>query len=62
MGEICFVQIVNPEDTTIIMTSTSGQIVKIPLASIPPRSRTAKGVILMRFSDKSDKVVSATLI
>jgi DNA gyrase subunit A len=62
MGEICFVQIVNPEDTTIIMTSSSGQIVKIPLASIPPRSRTAKGVILMRFSDKTDKIVSATLI
>ena len=62
MGSICFVQIVNPEDTTIIMTSLSGQIVKIPVASIPPRSRTAKGVILMRFSDKSDKIVSATLI
>ena len=62
MGEICFVQIVNPEDSTIIMTSSSGQIVKIPLASIPPRSRTAQGVILMRFSDKEDKVVSATLI
>ncbi len=62
MGSIGFVQIVNPEDTTIIMTSSSGQIVKIPLASIPPRSRTAKGVILMRFSDKTDKVVSATLI
>ena len=62
MGNIGFVQIVNPEDTTIIMTSNSGQIVKIPLASIPPRSRTAKGVILMRFSDKTDKVVSATLI
>lgn len=62
MGNIGFVQIVNSEDTTIIMTSNSGQIVKIPLASIPPRSRTAKGVILMRFSDKTDKVVSATLI
>lgn len=62
MGNICFVQIVNPEDTTIIMTSLSGQIVKIPVASIPPRSRTAKGVILMRFSDKADRIVSATLI
>lgn len=62
MGNIGFVQIVNPEDTTVIMTSLSGQIVKIPLASIPPRSRTAKGVILMRFSDKTDKVVSATLV
>jgi len=62
MGSIGFVQIVNPEDTTIIMTSLSGQIVKIPLASIPSRSRTAKGVILMRFSDKTDRIVSATLI
>lgn len=62
MGPIAFVQIINPEDTTVIMTSSLGQIVKIPLASIPPRSRTAKGVILMRFSDKADKVVSATLV
>lgn len=62
MGSIAFVKIINPEDTTVIMTSLSGQIVKIPLSSIPPRSRTAKGVILMRFSDKTDKIVSAALI
>ncbi|MDO8609063.1 MAG: DNA gyrase subunit A [bacterium] len=61
-GSVAFVQIINPEDTTIIMTSTMGQVVKIPIPSIPSRSRTAKGVILMRFSNKQDKVVSATFI
>lgn len=61
-GSVAFAQIINSEDTTIIITSNSGQVVKIPLPSIPSRSRTAKGVILMRFSDKTDKIVSATFI
>ena len=39
-----------------------GQVVKIPVKTIPTLSREAKGVILMRFSDKLDKVVSATFI
>ncbi|MFA5136857.1 MAG: DNA gyrase subunit A [Patescibacteria group bacterium] len=62
IGKIVFVQIINPEDTTVIITSLHGQVVKIPLAAIPPRSRSAKGVILMRFSVKGDEVVSATLV
>ncbi len=62
IGQIIFVQIINPEDTTAIITSLHGQVVKIPLGSIPPRSRSAKGVILMRFSQKGDEVVSATLV
>lgn len=61
-GSVAFTQIIDPDDTTIIITSTLGQVVKIPLPSIPSRSRTAKGVILMRFSNKQDKVVSATLV
>ncbi len=62
MGRIAFVKIINPKETIVIITSALGQIVKIPLTSIPSRSRTAKGVILMRFSNKNDKVVSATLV
>ncbi len=62
MGRIAFVKIVDPEDTTAIITSSLGQVVKIPLQAIPSRSRTAKGVILMRFSKVGDKVVSAALI
>ena len=61
-GKSAFVQIIDPDDETVIITSSNGQIVKIPISSIPSRSRTAKGVILMRFSKKEDKVVSATLI
>ena len=62
MGQICFVQIINPEKTMAIITSGQGQVVKIPLKSIPSRSRTAKGVILMRFSQSDDRVVSAALV
>lgn len=59
-GHIAFAQIVEPVDTTLIITSALGQVVKISLSSIPSRSRTAKGVILMRFSEKTDRIVSAT--
>lgn len=62
IGQIAFAQIINDPEATVIITSSQGQVVKIPISSIPSRSRTAKGVILMRFSDKTDKVVSATFI
>lgn len=61
-GGVAFVQIIEPDISTVIITSAMGQVVKIPLQSIPSRSRTAKGVILMRFSDKTNRVVSATLV
>ena len=61
-GHVAFSQIIEPENTTLIITSAMGQIVKIPLTSIPSRSRTGKGVILMRFSESDDKIVSATSI
>lgn len=62
MGKIAFVQIINSEDTTVIITTTKGMVVKIPLSDIPSRSREAKGVILMRTKGDSGKVVSATLV
>ena len=61
-GHIAYSSIIESEDTTLIMTSNRGQVVKIELSSIPSRSRTAKGVILMRFSEKQDRIVSATMI
>jgi DNA gyrase subunit A len=61
-GKIAFVRIIQPEDTTVIITSAQGHVVKIPLESIRSLSRQAKGVILMRFSAGSDKVVSATFV
>lgn len=62
MGQIAFVKIIDETDTIAIITSAHGQTVKIPLASIPSRSRSAKGVILMRFTDPQEKVVAATFV
>jgi len=62
IGPVAFSEIIEPEDTTLIITSALGQIVKIDLSNIPSRSRTAKGVILMRFSQKTDRIVSATSV
>jgi DNA gyrase subunit A len=61
-GNIAFSSIIESEEETLVITSRKGQVVKIPIKTIPTLSRTAKGVILMRFSDKTDKVVSATFI
>lgn len=61
-GSVAFVQIVHSQEETLIITSRLGQVVKLALANIPDRSRSAKGVILMRFSNAGDRVVSATFI
>lgn len=61
-GSIAFAQVIEPEDSTVIITSQYGQVVKTPIKNIPSYSRTAKGVILMRFSKTGDKIVSATCI
>ena len=62
INENDFAKILEGEDTTLIITSAMGQVVKMELSSIPSRSRTAKGVILMRFSGKEDRIVSATSV
>lgn len=61
-GKVAFVHIIAEKVSTVIITSAQGQVVKIPITSIPSRSRTAKGVILMRFANLANKVVSATLV
>src|SRR3989344_3479429 len=61
-GDIVSAGVLDSDATEVIITSLKGQVVKIPLASTPLLSRNAQGVILMRFSDKADKVASATTI
>ena len=61
-GPICFSSFIEPEKTTLLITSRQGQVVKIDIASVPKLSRTAKGVILMRFSKKDDQVANATFV
>jgi DNA gyrase/topoisomerase IV subunit A len=61
-GQVAFVQLIEEDVDTVIITSQQGQVVKTPINTIPAYSRSAKGVILMRFSKEGDKVVSATFI
>lgn len=61
-GNVTVAQVIPVESESIIITSSKGQIVKLAVSSIPKLSRDTQGVILMRFSDPSDKVASATCI
>ncbi len=62
-GQIAFSSIVNQDKETLVITSRQGQVVKIPLKGLPQLSRTAKGVILMRFGkDQDDAVAGATFL
>lgn len=61
-GKIAAAQMVPADCENIILTSFRGQIVKLPISSVPALSRATQGVILMRFSDKSDKIAAVTCL
>ncbi len=61
-GKIVYSRIIDLEKEMLVITSKQGQVVKIPIKTIPQLSRAAKGVILMRFSKKGDKVAGATFL
>lgn len=61
-GEVVVAQFVPTNCEAVILTSVKGQVVKLPIASVPKLSRATQGVILMRFADKSDTVASATFV
>ncbi|KKR80092.1 MAG: gyrase subunit A protein [Microgenomates group bacterium GW2011_GWB1_40_9] len=61
-GKVIVSQIIPSDTEGLIITSTKGQVVKLPIASIPRLGRATSGVILMRFTDKSDTVAAATCL
>lgn len=61
-GKVTVSQIVPPNTISVIVTSTKGQVVKLPIESIPKLGRATSGVILMRFSDRDDLVAAATCL
>ena len=61
-GLVAVAQVIPAESEEVIITSRKGQIVKLLINQIPKLSRDTQGVILMRFSDTSDGVASATCI
>jgi len=61
-GTIVFSCVIEELDCELVLTSYSGQTVKVPVKSMPVLSRATQGVILMRFSNSKDGIASATLI
>jgi len=61
-GTLAAEAIVNEKVDQIVITSKFGQVIKLPIKNIPQMGRSTQGVILMRFSDKSDGVAAMTTL
>lgn len=61
-GKVAFAQVIPPNYKNIIITSKRGQVVKLELSGVPRHSRNTQGVKLMRFSNSTDRVTSATCV
>ncbi|MBI3955776.1 DNA gyrase subunit A [Candidatus Gottesmanbacteria bacterium] len=61
-GNVVVSQMVPTDCESVILTSTKGQVVKLPITSVPRLGRATSGVILMRFTDKSDTIAAATCL
>lgn len=61
-GKISCAQMISTDYQNLVLTSSKGQVVKVPITSVPRLSRATSGVILMRFSHKGDSVAAATCI
>jgi DNA gyrase/topoisomerase IV subunit A len=53
---------VTPAIDQVVITSKTGQVIKLPLKNIPQLGRATQGVILMRFASKGDSVAAATVL
>ena len=61
-GKVVVAQLVPDACENLILTSTKGQVVKLPITSVPRLGRATSGVILMRFTDKHDTIAAATCL
>ncbi len=67
-GEIVAGFIYDPKNASedaandVIMISQKGQVIRLPLKSVPSLGRATQGVRLMRFRDADDKVATVTFV
>lgn len=61
-GKVTCAQMIPLACQNLVLTSSRGQVVKVPIKSVPRLSRATSGVYLMRFSHKGDSVAAATCI
>jgi DNA gyrase subunit A len=61
-GDLATAIMVTPAIDQVVITSKTGQVIKLPLKNIPQLGRATQGVILMRFASKGDSVAAATVL
>ena len=62
-GEIVSAMVVSAKDERdLLVVSTQGQVIRLPIASVSTLGRATQGVRVMRFKEPNDRVASVTLI
>ncbi|MBI3887780.1 DNA gyrase subunit A, partial [Candidatus Microgenomates bacterium] len=61
-GSLVTARSVDEKVDQLILTSSKGIVIKLPLVSVPRLSRATQGVILMRFSENTDKVAAVATL
>ncbi|MBI3443769.1 DNA gyrase subunit A [Candidatus Woesebacteria bacterium] len=61
-GDLAAAIMVTQDVDQVALTSKNGQVIKLPLKNIPRLGRATQGVILMRFTDKDDRVAAVTTL
>lgn len=62
VGNLATAIMVTQEIDQIIVTSKGAQVIKLPIKNIPQMGRATQGVILMRFTDKTDTVAAVATL
>jgi DNA gyrase subunit A len=67
-GPVVWSTVISPDklpetvEGDLLMVSDRGQVIRLPLASVPTTGRDTQGVRLMRFKNENDRVASVALI
>jgi DNA gyrase subunit A len=61
-GKITGAEIVCQDDEDLIITSSKGQVIKLPIQSVPILTRQTQGVILIRLANSNDQVAAVACL
>jgi len=61
-GKLTSARMITEKKQIIIISSKSGQVIKLPTKNIPQLGRATQGVILMRFAKKDDSVAAVAAL
>lgn len=61
-GKVSGALLVDQDSEVLLITTSQGQAIKLPIRNIPRLGRATQGVILMRFAKDNDSVAAVTTI